>query len=99
MDSREFELDAGPREGRIDMGLATGSLGVYTSRARLLTSADALAEAEALGFAAAWVADTRGEFDVLDGALATTTRSYSRCILGCSRVQKMSSGLSAPKLF
>jgi probable F420-dependent oxidoreductase len=55
------------------MGLATGSLGVYTSRARLLTSADALAEAEALGFTAAWVADTRGELDVLDRALATTT--------------------------
>jgi probable F420-dependent oxidoreductase len=55
------------------MRLATGSLGVYVSRARLLTSADALAQAEALGFAASWVADTRGEFDVLNRALATTT--------------------------
>jgi probable F420-dependent oxidoreductase len=55
------------------LGLVSGSLGVYTSRARLLKSPEALAEAEALGFAAAWIADTRGEFDVLDRALAATT--------------------------
>jgi probable F420-dependent oxidoreductase len=73
IDKRELELEAGSRRGRIDMGLATGSLGVYTSRARLLISVDALAQAEELGFSAAWVADTRGEFDVLDRALAITT--------------------------
>lgn len=54
---------------------AAGTVGVYTSRARWLADhvADAAAELDTLGYAAAWVADTRGELGVLDEVLAGST--------------------------
>jgi len=55
--------------------IPAGSVGVYTNRSRLLQAktADTLAEVESLGFAAAWIANTHGEFDVLEQGLASTS--------------------------
>ena len=50
--------------------------GIYSSAARLRTdgAADALAEADALGFDSLWIADVRADLPVLDLALHATKR-------------------------
>lgn len=51
-------------------------IGIFTSAPRLHAdgAGDALAEADALGFDAVWVANVQGDLPVLDAALAATTR-------------------------